>query len=558
MPLLKTLNGPDANQLVKFEQAKLVMGRHPDCDLVLDTAAVSRQHAQILHDGDHYWLEDLHSRNGTFVNGKQIQSRHPLIDGDRLKVGELLLAFFQDEASAATGSGTAPGLATINMTEESGDDNSTIMTKLDAVPSNAKARVGINAEAKLRAVLEISRSLAGSVSIDEVLPTLLATLFKIFAQADRAFVMLKEGPEGKLVPKGIKFRRETGNDSVRVSRTIVKQVMDSQEAVLSADASSDQRFDASNSVADLRIRSVMCAPLVNSEGDSFGVLQVDTFDQRMRFSKDDLDVLTSIASQAAVSIDNAGLHEQYLKKQAFDNDMRMAHKVQRGLLPSAPPAISGYQFFDFYEPALQVGGDYYDYIESASDRIAIVLGDVSGKGVSAALVMAKLSGEVRYCLASEMDPAEAVNRINESFGRSGWDDRFVTFVLVVLDPKSHEVAIVNAGHMPVMVRSASGVKLLADEEAGLPLGVDNEHRYQSVKYSIQAGEVICLYTDGISEAMNEKNELYGLERLQQQVAASHDGAVGLGKAILDDVKKFVGNHKQSDDMCIACLSRVPS
>ena len=142
----------------------------------------------------------------------------------------------------------------------------------------------------------------------------------------------------------------------------------------------------------------------------------------------------------------------------MQRDLELAHKVQQGLLPAAPPQLTGYHFFDFYEPANQVGGDYYDYVELSAQRIAVavVLGDVSGKGVSAALLMAKLSGEVRYCLASEPTPAAAVSRINASFSRSGWQDRFVTFVLAVLDPASSELTVVNAGHMAPLLRQLAG------------------------------------------------------------------------------------------------------
>src|SRR5205085_1371889 len=145
----------------------------------------------------------------------------------------------------------------------------------------------------------------------------------------------------------------------------------SKEAILSADASTDQRFDQSESIADLRIRSVMCAPLVDNEGNALGVIQIDTGDQRHRFSQDDLDVLASVASQAAVAVDNAQLHEQALRQQAVERDLLLAHKVQRGLLPSQPPHIPGYHFFDFYEPANQVGGDYYDYIDLSGGRLAV-------------------------------------------------------------------------------------------------------------------------------------------------------------------------------------------
>ena len=358
------------------------------------------------------------------------------------------------------------------------------------------------------------------------------------------------------MPKAVKHRRSDTEDQIRVSRTIVNQVMKTQEAVLSADAASDSRFDTSQSIADLRIRSMMCAPLVDNEGRSLGVIQIDSKHGRQRFQKEDLDVLASIASQAAIAVDNAQLHETTLKQQAMQRDLELAHKVQRGLLPAEPPTLTGYHFFDFYEPANQVGGDYYDYVELSHQRLAVVLGDVSGKGVSAALLMAKLSGEVRYCLASEPSPAEAVSRINASFSRSGWQDRFVTFVLAVVDPNENTLTLVNAGHMAPLLRLSSGsVEEIGDEQAGLPLGVDADYQYEQYTRPIAPGDFVALFTDGISEAMNAASELYGLNRLRKKLAQRAANVDDLGRLILDDVKLFVGGRPQSDDMCLACFGR---
>ena len=236
--------------------------------------------------------------------------------------------------------------------------------------------------------------------------------------------------------------------------------------------------------------------------------------------------------------------------------MEFAHKVQQGLLPSAPPKIEKYHFFDFYQPANQVGGDFYDYIRLSGGRLAIVLADVSGKGVSAALVMAKFSAEVRYCLASESSAAAAVNRINHSFCNSGWDDRFVTMVLALVDPQREEATIVNAGHMPPMLRrGARHVESVGGDQAGVPLGVDADCQYAASTVKLNPGDFMTLFTDGISEAMNSENQLYGLERLEKQVGAETGGVAMLGRHILDDVKKFVGGRPQSDDMCLLCFGR---
>jgi serine phosphatase RsbU (regulator of sigma subunit)/pSer/pThr/pTyr-binding forkhead associated (FHA) protein len=556
MAILQLTNSAGTTEDIALDQDRMVMGRHPDCEIVLDAASVSRQHAQILRERDQFFVEDLHSRNGTFVNGRAIQGRHALADGDRLKICDLSFVFYRDEPQPQLSSLVGPeGAMALVIDDATVTATSTIVSKLDVAPSGAGVRLTVNPEVKLRAMIEIAQNLGKAVSLDEVLGKLLESLFKIFIQADRALIVLG-APGGVLVPKAVKHRRSSMEEHARISRTIVNQVMESQEAILSADAAHDVRFDTSQSIADLRIRSVMCAPLVDSEGKSLGVIQVDTSDQRQRFQKDDLDLLASIASQAAFAVDNAQLHEQSLRQHAIERDLELAHKVQRGLLPAAPPHVPGYYFFDFYLAANQVGGDYYDYIELPRGRLAIVVGDVSGKGVSAALIMAKLSGEVRFCLASEPNPAAAVNRINTSFSSSGWSDRFVTFLLVVLDVKTHEMTLVNAGHMPPLLRRGRGkVEAVGGDQAGLPLGVVDDFQYEQHTRILEPGDFLTLFTDGISEAMNAENELYGIQRLEDQLSIDNVEVSGLGRLILDDVKRFVGGRPQSDDMCLACFGR---
>ncbi|REK06060.1 MAG: FHA domain-containing protein [Planctomycetota bacterium] len=556
MAILQMLNHSGPGEQLPLDGAQAVLGRHPKCDIVLDAASVSREHAKIICEENRFYVEDLHSTNGTFVNGHLITGRQLLQNGDKLKICDLSFTFFNDEPSDRPRLTDTSSLALL---DDDGDGNpaSSIMSKVDVSSSNAGPRLTVNPEVKLRAMIEIAQNLGKAVSLDEVLAKLLDSLFKIFLQADRGFVILRSAQDGMLVPKAIKHRRDDGDDQIRVSRTIVNQVMQSQEAILSADAASDSRFDTSQSIADLKIRSMMCAPLVDSEGRSLGVIQIDAKDSRHRFQKEDLDVLASIASQAAIAVDNAQLHETSLKQQAIQRDLELAHKVQRGLLPEAPPSMTGYHFFDFYEPANQVGGDYYDYIELPNNRLAIVLGDVSGKGVPAALLMAKLSGEVRYWLASEPSPAAAMSRINGSFSRSGWQDRFVTFIVAVLDSASHGLTIVNAGHMAPLLRHSKGkVEEIGDEQAGLPLGVDADYQYEQYEHSLAAGDFVALFTDGISEAMDSNGDLYGLERLRELLAQPSASVDELGQQILDDVQRFVGGRPQSDDMCLACFGRV--
>ena len=309
---------------------------------------------------------------------------------------------------------------------------------------------------KLAALLEISNNLGQDARrSNEILPKLLDSLFKIFMQADRGFVVMRPKPDGPLVPVAVKSRRAGDEERMRISRTIVEEAMKSRKAILSADAASDERFGMAQSIADFSIRSMICAPMIGTDGQPMGVIQIDTLNQRARFTDEDLEVLASVASQAAVAIDNAKMHEQVVAQRAMQRDLELARRMQRALLPSKPPQVPGYFFFDYYQAARQVGGDYYDYVPLPGGRFAVIVGDVAGKGVPAALLMARLSADVRFSLASEPDPAKAVQQINDGFAHHDWQDRFVTMIVAVVNPHTNELTMVNAGHMAPLFAAAT-------------------------------------------------------------------------------------------------------
>jgi serine phosphatase RsbU (regulator of sigma subunit) len=545
-------------QEIPIEGARAVMGRHPDCDIKLEDGSVSREHAQILLADGNYFIEDLRSRNGTFVNNRPITGRQPLLDSDEIKICDLEFTFHPGTESGRVTPApqeTQTGWALIE--DEPGTGSSTIMSKLSLASIDTTARFAVRPEVKLKALVEITHSLGRALDLATVLPKTLDSLFNIFVQADRGFVALRDNDDSPLIPKAIKHRRGDG-ETVRISRTIVNQVLGRKEAILSADATSDGRFELSQSIADYRIRSMMCAPLIDSEGNALGVIQIDTVNQRSRFQQEDLDLLVSVAQQAALSIENARLHQTALEKNRIERDLELAHRVQQGFLPSHAPNVAGYQFFDFYEPAQQLGGDYYDYIQLPGGRLAIVLADVSGKGIAASLMMANLSAEVRFLLATEAVPADAINRLNDSFVRTGWEDRFVTLAVAVIDPVAHEMTLVNAGHMaPLWRHRGADVELLGDDITGIPLGVDAGFQYLQLTVPLRPGDQLVMFTDGFSEAMNINGELFGLHRVQE-IVAERDlvNAEMLGQRLLEQVRQFVGRRSQSDDMCLTCFGRA--
>lgn len=548
----------------KFELAEgqSVIGRSSDCEVAVDVAAVSRRHAAVSHQNGAWLLQDLGSRNGTLLNGAVVREAMPLREGDRITVCDQEFIFHSGVPNAllagmgTTRAGEASSLAQL-VNDDAESSTSSVMATIDLAGGSSSWSLSAKPEVKLAALVEISNNLGKTLTLDEILPKLLDSVFKIFVQADRAFVVMRPETDAPLVPVCWRHRRR-GDDqeAPRLSRTIVQQAMDSKQAILSADAATDERFSMAQSIAEFEIRSMICAPMIDSDGESLGVIQVDTTNQRSRFTDEDLEVLAGVASQAAVALDNATMHEQVLSQRALQRDLELAARMQRALLPSSAPPIDGYDFFSYYESARQVGGDYYDYIPLADGRFAVVVGDVAGKGVSAAILMARLSSDVRFLLASEPDLSRVVMQVNERFAQQGWEDRFVTMIFAVVDPRNHEVTLVNAGHMAPLLRSEGGmVQEIADDIAGLPIGVYDGYEYESMRRPLAPGDILTVFTDGFSEAMNSARDLYGLERLARVAANDAKTVTELGELILADVRGFVDGFAQSDDMCLTCFGR---
>jgi len=566
---LQVDRGTRAEQTLELRGERMLLGRHPNCQIVLDNAAVSRHHAQILESHGHYYLEDLRSRNHTYLNGEILEGRTELNDADVIKVCDVVMSFHLKLPSAPDGTlagaefpGTQSGRAQpvsdskrVVIGDGPNDSSSIIGTQDAKVSSSLLLRV--RPEAKLRAVLEISNALAGTLKFDEVLEKILDGLFKVFPQAENGAVLLKDKQRGgKLMVQADKSRRGEGGEA-RVSMTIVERALESGEAILSADALSDQRFEMSESLSSLQIRSMMCVPLVSTVEENLGVIQIDTHDLKHRFSEDDLDMLVSVASQASLAVENAALHEEIVNKRDFERDLEFAMQVQLGFLPSKRPKPDGYEFYDYYEAALQVGGDYFDYIVLADGRVAMALGDVAGKGMPAALLMARLYSSARYQLLTQPSAGTALTGVNADIASSGLGYRFITGVLAILDPTTHDVVVANAGHMAPLLRRADGeVEQLALQNSGMPLGVVPDETYGETALKVELGDTIVVYTDGVTEAMNPENEIYGRERLMEYLSGGPAQAQDLVNGVIADVEKFCAGRPQRDDVCLVCMHRT--
>ncbi len=542
-PILRISEGPLAGKTFELRSPPVVVGRHKDCQIVLPAETVSKKHAAIRREGLHLVVEDLGSRNETQLNGVTIKGPTKLRDGDRISICGFQLQF--EDAGLKL--------------EKDDESSSTILGSIELTGSTQFLPRARPADT-LKAVLEMIREIGSSLQYREVLDKTLSSLFTIFPQADRGFVLLSEAGSPCFVPQATRFRSEN-TAPLTLSTTVYAHVMEEGKAILSTNVPKDLRFISSGSIHGAAIRTMMCVPLFSRDHKPMGMIQIDTQEQRSKFSPEDLDVLAAVAGPVALAVENARLHDNLVNLSTVAASLKNAHAVQLALLPDTRPDLVGYEFWDAYEPAQAVGGDYFDYLRLARDDgshvWAISIGDVSGKGMPAALLVAKLSSEVRTCLLSESKPEQAMERLNRQLYDERFPDRFITFLLIVLDATRHTMTVVNAGHMGPMIRRANGsVEVVGQEENGPALTILETAEYRSVETSLDSGDVVVLYTDGVDEAMNSQDRCFHASGIIRMMKAAPAGAAAVGEAILEAVKSHAGTSPQSDDIGIVCFGRI--
>ena len=560
MAILKRVTGEPAGQIIELKNDLIVIGRAPDCHIILDPNGVSRRHAEIRRDGDTFLLADLKSRNKTKVNNVDVTPGrdHRLKPGDRINICDVEMVYYDVPPKPSS---SPSGSSVMIVTD--GEDDPNIQT-LDASRSSAMASA-VRPEVKLKAILEITRNLSTELQIDSVAPKILDSLMELFPQAERLFLMLLDPETNRLVRKAFKYRpsrrsafHQAADDEppTSISRSLVEHVLGQKKAVLSQDAGNDKNLPTSASIADLKIRSVMCAPLLAPDGEASGIIQLDTSD-RKQFLQEDLDVLAAVASQAAIAIQNAAMHETLLARERLERDLKIAEQVQKRFLPQSVPKIAGFEFFAHYNPAYEVGGDYYDFVPLPQNRLAIALGDVSGKGVAAALMMAKFSGDTRYCILTENSPAAAANELNSLLCAAGIEEKFITLSLSVLDLSRRRLTLCSAGHLPLIVRRANGtVEEVGEDIGGFPLGILAESSYEQIEIALAPGDVVVVYSDGVTDPRSPQGELYDScnnRRLLKRVADSPGGAQAVGRAIMQEIREFSAGQPQFDDITLLCF-----
>jgi phosphoserine phosphatase RsbU/P len=551
MALIRIMKGSNEGSTIELAAERIVLGRNADCQVVLNVPAVSREHAIIRKIQGKFYIEDNKSRNGTFLNSREVTTRTLLKDNDKIKICDNVLAFHEHAPSAPI-----PAEFLADEVAEAEEDSSTVQATLN---QTSKQILEAQPAQRLAMLLDMGAELAQIFDLDQLLPKILERLFAVFHQADRGFVIVNE--EGKLILKASKTRRND-DEGVRFSRSIVNRVIEMGQSILSEDASAGKGVDLSQSIADCRIRSMMCVPLVGRASTKpFGVVQLDTQDRFKQFTQEDLKLLLAVAGQAAVALENATMHATIVQRAGLERDLQLARKVQESFLPLKMPQVAGYEFSARYEAAQEVGGDYYDFVPLPNGRHGVMVGDVAGKGIPAALLMAKVSADARFCVLTESELSTMIERLNEHLQEAGRLDRFVTFAAGLLDPTTHKVTFANAGHIvPIIHRKATGQfeDGMTSDQTGLPLGIVEGIPYAANTVTLAPGDCVLLITDGITESRDKDEREFQMKGVIAAMRAGPMTPKAMVDRLLDAVHKHALGRKPHDDLTVVAFGRVGS
>jgi sigma-B regulation protein RsbU (phosphoserine phosphatase) len=563
--LVKPLHGEPFH--FSLDKDVISIGRSKRNDLVLADQWLSRHHAEIRNTSGSFLIADLESRNGTYVNGQRIDGSIHLKNTDVITLGDQQLKFL-DEASGSvilteTPDGldlegtvvvpTAQLLAAARAQEDTWDNMGGERPPA-AKPLSGDEPSRIKKQNQmLTALSDASMALISNRPVNELLEFILELAFKVI-KAERGVLMIHNG--GELTPKAVRTADgKAPREEISFSRTIADKVTSEKVSILTNNALSDPRFNRQESIVSLGIRSAMCVPLWHDEAVT-GLIYVDSLRSENKFSQDDLTLLTSLANVAAVKLENARLVDEMIEKKRMERELELAGDIQQGLLPSKAPEIEGWDFVGSNTPCYTIGGDYYDFIER-NGKLAVALGDVSGKGAGAALLTMVLRATLHFASQREKTVADIISQTNAVIYDNSPQQFYATFFLTDVDTDTGKLQYVNAGHIPPILYQKATDSVLRLEEGGTVLGLFDIAPFTEGEAELQPGDILCVFTDGISEAWGSNEEEYGEERLAELVRNNASlSASELEALIQQEVDTFTDGAPPTDDKTIIVVKRT--
>lgn len=520
----------------------ITIGRSGESDLQIADESLSRRHALLTVRDDGVTIEDLGSRNGTFVNEMPVDGPVAVRAGDRVQVG----------ASEIEITRTSP----VHLTDGDStavDDATAIfdVTRLDT--RGHQANVFDDVAEENRALALVSR--AGTLLIrHEPLPRILGEVLDLAIEhfeADRAAVALLA--PGASEPEVAQARGPDGPVDLRLSRTVAQTVLTQRKAVAVTDVEADPRLSSADSVRLQGVNSLMCTPLW--DGSSVrGLLYVDRRIGRGDYAEADLKVLSMLANVLAVKIENARLLEDQITRRRLEEELAVAARIQRRLMPAEAPELGGLAIHGICRACTEVGGDFFDYLSLPGGGLGVMVADVCGKGVGSALLGASLQAALRGALEAEVEADERLAWLNGYLHRHSPADRYVTAAWLEISPDGRTVRHAVAGHPPPLLIGTDG-QVASLEEGGLPLGLFADATFEAGSRTLRSGERLVLYTDGVTEAAPEgrREPAFGTHRLVEAVASGDPDPVAACSRVFEALDAFTDGAPLRDDATVVVI-----
>lgn len=557
MAKIITLQGPRTGLNFTCDSNPSTIGRQEDCIICLDAPAVSRIHARITHEGEQFYVEDLKSSNGTYVNGNRIKERTPITEDDTLQVGPFHLALrLQDVVKPS-------------------DTDSIIKAQVNALSSHHTI-FSNKAEQKMRIFLEISRSLGGTLDMQPLLERMIEQLFHMFPQGDRGMVILCQGEDLE-----VKVQRSRGAEPLSgsgsgqnqaldqekppqsdlpFSRSLVRIALEDGVGLLSENVAADPEMPKTQTMMNLNLFSLMCVPLIGLDKQRLGVIQLDSLRAGVKFTAQDLELLTALAFQVAGVLENAALHEAQMREERLRQELALAQEIQQAFLPQDFSSFrtQGYDVFARVHPARKVSGDLYDLFQRDDGKLAFYLGDVAGKGVPAALFMIMVRALIRHLGRQSSTPTEMLIRLNDALIEDNPTSLFVTLAHGLYTPSTGEIVIVSGGQPTPLIRRRDGSMERVEIPPCIMLGqTDFIKEPEEVRFTLEPGDMLALYSDGLTEPFNKKREMYEIEGLERSLskAGSESNLEICCEHVRADIAEFTGSEELQDDQTLLLLRR---